>query len=63
MKSLHQFMFDKGLYLAVRLDANPPSLLDVDLKTTKSDPVRYRLLSLPHYLTWRLGELVEGLSA
>lgn len=59
MKSLHQFMFDKGLNLAVRLDANPPSLQPMELATTKGDPVRYRLLNLPHYLAWRVGELVE----
>ena len=59
MKSLHQFMFDKGLTLAVRLDRNPPSLQAMDLATTKGQAVRYRLLNLPHYLAWRIGELVE----
>jgi hypothetical protein len=61
MKSLHQFMFDKGLTLAVRLDRNPPSLQAMDLATTKGQAVRYRLLNLPHYLAWRIGELVEKL--
>jgi predicted AAA+ superfamily ATPase len=61
MKSLHQFMFDKRLSLAVRLDANPPSLQPMDLATTKGLPVRYRLLNLPHYLTWRISELVDQL--
>ena len=61
MKSLHQFMFDKGLTLAVRLDRNPPSLQAMDLATTKGQAVRYRLLNLPHYLAWRIGELVEQL--
>jgi len=50
MKSLHQFMFDKHLDLAVRCDANPPSVMDVSVKTTRGDPVSYRLLSLPPYL-------------
>jgi hypothetical protein len=50
-------MYDKRLSGAVRLDRNPPTVQDVTVKTTQGDPVRYRLLSLPHYLTWRLPEL------
>jgi predicted AAA+ superfamily ATPase len=53
MKSLHQFMFDKKLRLAVRIDENPPSLATIDVATTQGDPVRYRLLGLPIYLAWR----------
>jgi hypothetical protein len=52
-------MLDKGLSLAVRLDTNPPSLQHMDLATTQGQPVQYRLLNLPHYLTWRIGELVD----
>jgi hypothetical protein len=58
MKSLHQFMFEKRLDLAVRCDANPPSVQDLALKTTRGDPVRYRLISLPLYLLWNLGEVL-----
>ena len=58
MKSLHQFMLDKDLQAAVRLDRNPPSLQRVDVKTTQGRRVRYRLLNLPHYLTWRLPQLI-----
>jgi hypothetical protein len=58
-KSLHQFMFDKHLDLAVRCDANPPSLMHVSVKTTRGDPVSYRLLSLPPYLLWALPEAVR----
>jgi len=61
MKSLHQFMFDKRLSLAVRLDTNPPSLQPMDLATTQGQPVRYTLLNLPHYLSWRIGELIDTL--
>jgi predicted AAA+ superfamily ATPase len=59
MKSLHQFMFDKRLELAVRLDENPPSDAQIAVKTTQGDPVRYRLLSLPTYLAFRLADVVE----
>ncbi len=61
MKSLHQFMHDKRLDLAVRCDANPPSRLDVDVRTTTGDPARFRLLSVPPYLLWRLREAVAEL--
>jgi hypothetical protein len=53
MKSLHQFMFDKELRFAVRIDENPPSLAPIRVTTTQGDPVRYRLLGLPIYLAWR----------
>jgi predicted AAA+ superfamily ATPase len=61
MKSLHQFMYGKHLGLAVRCDANPPGIMDVDLKTTCGDPVRYRMVSLPAYLLWNIDEILEGL--
>lgn len=59
MKSLHQFMFEKRLPLALRCDANPPSLMDVSVKTTLGQPVSYRLLSLPLYLLWNLAEILD----
>ncbi len=58
MKSLHQFMFDKGLSRAVRFDENPPSRQFVNVKTTQGDAVRYELVNLPHYLAWRLLDLL-----
>lgn len=58
MKSLHQFMFDKRLELAVRIDENPPAMTVLELTTTQGDAVRYTLLSLPSYLAWRATELV-----
>ena len=60
MKSLHQFMADKRLELAVRVDSNPPSSMTVDVATTQGDRARYTLLSLPLYLLHRLVELVAG---
>jgi uncharacterized protein len=62
MKSLHQFMFDKKLGLALRIDENPPSLATIDVATTQGDPVRYRLLGLPIYLAWRAVEVVASLA-
>ena len=63
MKSLHQFLFEKGLDLAVRCDSNPPSVQDLSVKTTQGNPVRYRLLCLPLYLLWNLRTLLVPLSA
>lgn len=60
MKSLHQFMADKRLELAVRVDSNPPSSVTVDVATTQGDRAQYTLLSLPLYLLHRLVELVAG---
>lgn len=61
MKSLHQFVHDKGLGLGVRVDTNPPSLQTLDVRTTQGDPARYTLLSVPGYLLHRLQDLVRQL--
>jgi predicted AAA+ superfamily ATPase len=54
MRSLHQFMHDKRLERALRCDANPPSLMRIDLSTTQGQAVSYDLLSLPLYLCWNV---------
>jgi len=58
MKSLHQFMADKNLDLAVRFNSNLPALEKIDIKTTKSDPVSYTLFSIPLYLAQRINDLL-----
>ena len=58
MKSLHQFMAEKQLGLALRCNTNRPLLETVDVKTTLGAPVTYRLFSIPLYLTERLYDLV-----
>jgi hypothetical protein len=58
MKSLHQFLFEKRLNLAVRCDTNPPSVQDLSVKTTQGNPVRYRLVGMPLYLLWNLREVL-----
>lgn len=58
MKSLHQFMHERRLGIAVRVDTNPPSLMDMNVKTTLGQAVRYRLLSVPLYLLWNLPEIL-----
>jgi predicted AAA+ superfamily ATPase len=59
MKSLHQFMAEKGLMLAVRLYANLPTIEKVNLKTTLGKPAKYRLLSIPLYLAENIGNLID----
>ncbi len=59
MKSLHQFMAEKKLDFAVRVNIDQPSVENMRVKTTLGKPVSYRLLSLPVYLTERLDELIE----
>ncbi|MCX5790695.1 MAG: AAA family ATPase [Elusimicrobia bacterium] len=54
MKSLHQFMFERRLALAVRADTNPPSVMAVNVNTTQGNAVSYRLISVPLYLLWNL---------
>lgn len=61
MKSLHQFVVNKKLDRAVRIDRNPPSLQDMDLRTTQGDLARYQLLSLPIYLLSELDRLLAAL--
>lgn len=63
MKSLHAFMHAKQLPLAVRLDTNPPSVQEMDVRATTGEQARYRLLSLPLYMTetlpWAIDRLHE----
>jgi predicted AAA+ superfamily ATPase len=59
MKSLHQFMAEKDLEMAVRLDANPPSVEEMCVKTTQGQLVKYRLLSLPLYLAGNVTTLLD----
>jgi Holliday junction resolvase-like predicted endonuclease len=59
MKSLHAFMHAKKLPLAVRFDTNPPSMQDMDVRTTTGDVVQYRLLSLPLYMVESLPVAVQ----
>ncbi|MBC2713212.1 MAG: ATP-binding protein, partial [Desulfosarcina sp.] len=54
MKSLHQFMAEKKLDLAIRCNLNLPSVEKIRVKTTLGQPVAYRLVSIPIYLSEHL---------
>lgn len=59
MKSLHQFMHDKHLDLAVRINANLPETTQITVKTTKGDPAAYTLVSIPLYLAQQIDTLIS----
>ena len=63
LKSLHQFVAEKDVSLAVRFDAQPPSLQTVEAGVPSGQRVRYRLLSLPLYLVERLPEMLREVEA
>ena len=66
LKSLHQFVAEKGVPLAIRFDAAPPSIQTVRTSVPQEGTqteVAYRLISLPLYLVERLPSLLASLPA
>ena len=64
LKSLHQFVAEKGAPVAVRFDAGPPSVQTVRTRVQRGGTqteVTYRLVSLPLYLVERLPHLLASL--
>lgn len=60
LKSLHQFVGEKGVPVAVRFDAGQPSEQTVNTmikQAEQSVEIEYKLVSLPLYLVERLPEL------
>lgn len=62
LKSLHQFMHIKKLSQAVRINADLPSSVAVDVKIHSGETVCYQLLSLPFYLTGQLHRLLNEIT-
>ena len=65
LRSLHTFMGEKMLPLAIRFDLNRPSVQDIDIDVPISGgtmrKAKYRLLNLPLYLASWLPEIVTNL--
>ena len=59
LKSLHHFMALRNLSLAVRVNADLPSVTEVAVQTTEGLPSRYRLISIPFYLTGQLNRILD----
>jgi predicted AAA+ superfamily ATPase len=58
MQSLHLFMKLKQLPTAIRFNANTPSRMKIEAKTSSGE-VQYQLLSLPLYMVGQLRRLLE----
>ena len=66
LRSLHQFVAEKGASVAVRFDAALPSAHTVTARVRRDGApveVTYRLLSLPLYLVERLPSLLRAIPA
>ena len=66
LKSLHQFVAEKHVPMAVRLHAEQPDIQTVAAQASGKrgpQPVRYRLLSLPLYLVERLPHCTQAMAA
>lgn len=60
LKSLHGFVAERGLPLALRVHSRPPEVQDVEAETPLGR-ASYRLLSLPPYLVEQAPGLIERL--
>jgi hypothetical protein len=60
LKSLHRFIWEKGLKKAIRFDLNPPSVMKVSHKVAydrESADIDFELLSLPLYMVEQVSRL------
>ena len=60
LKSLHQFINEKGADSAVRINLAKPSLFQDSNKLPGGQSVEYRLLSIPFYLIGQIRRLIGG---
>ena len=63
LRSLHQFIHEKSSGLALRFNADPPSLLRDSRKLPDGTTVRFDLLSLPLYLVGQARRLIGEAAA
>ncbi len=50
LKSLHQFMAERNLKTAVRINSEKPTITNVNMKTSIGNKAQYNLISIPFYL-------------
>jgi len=63
LKSLHQFVGEKEIPLAIRLDTNVPSIQRIQTSIrigVETKKVNYNLISLPLYLVEKIPAVVEA---
>ena len=51
LKSLHQFIAERNLKTAVRINSEKPTIANVNMKTSIGNKAQYALISIPFYLT------------
>ncbi len=61
LKSLHLFMYEKKLPLAVRINGDQPSVVDIAVNMQRGEMVKYKLLSIPFYLIGEIHRLIEAM--
>ncbi len=61
LKSLHYFMHQKKLSIAVQINSDLPSSMPVEHKITSGEPVSFTLHSIPFYLVEQLPRLLRPL--
>lgn len=62
LKSLYVYAFDKKKKMGIRLNINTPETQDVDTTIrikARNQNVKFKLISLPLYLTYRIDSLLE----
>ena len=59
LKSLHKFIYDKKIAIAVRINSNTPSIENITNKLTTGETISFQLLSIPFYLVFRLRNLMN----
>ncbi len=59
LKSLHLFMALKKLPIAIRINSELPSIVDINLGTLINETANYKLLSLPFYLVGQINRLLD----
>ena len=59
LKSLHQFMAERELTVAVRVNSEKPIITDVKLTTSTGMSAKYKLISIPFYLVGELDRLLD----
>lgn len=58
LRSLHTFLHEKNLHLAVRFNANIPMITQDSITMTTGDKLQLRLISLPLYLAEQIYRLI-----
>jgi len=59
LKSLHQFVKEKGVDLAVRINLAKPSVSQESIRVPGGQSVEFKLLSIPFYLVGQVRRLVQ----